>query len=61
MYPAEWLWRLAGEQETEPHRTFTQIVPDAKRIAHRGADLLWRQAIEQNTAELVLLGTGFNT
>lgn len=57
-FPGEWLWRIAGARDVEPRRTFTDVVPDAKRIALRGADLLLRQAIDQVAAELVASGTG---
>lgn len=60
-HPNEWCWRLVGERDWEANRTFTDNVVDAKRIAHRGADLKLRLAIEQNSAELILVGTGMIT
>jgi hypothetical protein len=56
----ELLWRIAGGSHATLRTGTTDIVEGRKR-AMRAADLLLRQAIEQNAAALILQGTGMNT
>jgi hypothetical protein len=53
-------WRIAGS--TAPAETTgTAELIEARKAAMRGADLVWRQAIEQNAAQLIMQGTGMTT
>jgi hypothetical protein len=55
-----YFWRIAGS--TAPAETTgTTSLVEARKIAMRGADLAWRQNIEQNAAALIMLGTGMGS
>lgn len=53
-----WCWRIAGVHDSEPRSTRTNNLDEAKRQAHRGLALFLHLASDQNSAALVLSGTG---
>jgi len=56
----QFFWRIAGSTAAAESTGTTNII-EARKVAMRRADLVWRQVIDQNAAALLDAGTGITS